>query len=84
MTADLPPCTVRDARAAMTDDEFWHDVARGLEQPPYQSDDPHGDYYDPDPALALPDPCPTCGELGACGYDAEGRPMIHTSPREDQ
>ena len=22
-------------------------------------------------------PCPECGELGACAYDAEGRPMIH-------
>lgn len=22
-------------------------------------------------------PCPVCGEAGACGYDAEGRPMIH-------
>ena len=24
------------------------------------------------------EPCPICGEHGACGYDAEGRPMIHT------
>lgn len=21
--------------------------------------------------------CPTCGESGACGYDSEGRPLIH-------
>lgn len=23
------------------------------------------------------DPCPECGERYACGYDAEGRPMVH-------
>jgi hypothetical protein len=28
------------------------------------------------------DPCPTCGEAGPCGYDAEGRPMIHTDGAE--
>jgi hypothetical protein len=27
-------------------------------------------------------PCPVCGELGACGYDAEGRPMIHAIPAD--
>lgn len=25
-------------------------------------------------------PCGTCGEIGACAYDSEGRPLIHTSP----
>lgn len=24
------------------------------------------------------EPCPLCGAAGACAYDAEGRPMIHT------
>lgn len=81
---DIAPCTVRLPRAGMTDDEFWADVARGLgEQPLYQDDDPHGDYYDPDPTLGLPDPCTVCGSLGACGYDAQGQPMIHTTDRED-
>lgn len=28
-------------------------------------------------------PCPTCGERGPCGYDAEGRALIHLTPRED-
>lgn len=23
------------------------------------------------------DPCPMCGERYACGYDAEGRPLVH-------
>lgn len=29
-------------------------------------------------------PCPACGAAGACGYDAEGRPYIHTSWDEDE
>lgn len=28
-------------------------------------------------------PCPVCGSDGACGVDAEGRPMIHTISDED-
>ena len=27
----------------------------------------------------LADPCPECGVWGACAYDADGRPMIHTT-----
>ncbi len=33
--------------------------------------------------LAL-EPCALCGEVAACGYDAEGRPMIHTDSVEDE
>lgn len=25
------------------------------------------------------EPCATCGEVGACGYDAEGRALIHVT-----
>lgn len=28
--------------------------------------------------------CPVCGEQGACGYDNEGRPMIHTLAGEEE
>jgi acetone carboxylase gamma subunit len=28
-------------------------------------------------------PCPECGELGACGFDAEGRPMVHVTADEE-
>jgi hypothetical protein len=28
-------------------------------------------------------PCVVCGEAGACGYDAEGLPMIHATWIED-
>jgi hypothetical protein len=32
------------------------------------------------------DPCPLCGEVGPCAYDAEGRPLIHaqTEPEDDE
>lgn len=32
---------------------------------------------DPDASLEVL-PCPVCGEPGACSYDSEGRPLIHT------
>lgn len=25
------------------------------------------------------EPCPACGEIGACGYDTEGRALIHVT-----
>lgn len=28
-------------------------------------------------------PCAICGEAGACGYDTEGRPLIHATWLED-
>lgn len=34
---------------------------------------------DPDEESLNGPECPVCGETGACGYDAEGRPMIHAS-----
>jgi len=38
--------------------------------------------FDPDEA-GLDAPCGECGELGACGYDSEGRPMIHATWLEE-
>jgi len=26
---------------------------------------------------SFPGPCPLCGACDACGYDSEGRPLIH-------
>jgi hypothetical protein len=76
------PCTVRDRRATMTEEEFWTDVAeteaaaRGYVPP----DDDGPDLDDVTPDLGA---CRVCGEPGACGYDAEGRPMIHTTTEEE-
>lgn len=30
------------------------------------------------------EPCPICGEHGACSYDSEGRPLVHTDALEDE
>ncbi|HEY9411792.1 MAG TPA: hypothetical protein VIP77_19590 [Jiangellaceae bacterium] len=40
----------------------------------YVEDEP--DCVDDEPPTV--DPCPVCGAAGACSYDAEGRPLIHT------
>lgn len=29
------------------------------------------------------DPCDTCGEVGACAYDSEGRALIHVTEESD-
>ena len=29
-------------------------------------------------------PCPECGNVGACGYDSEGRAMIHVMPVDSE
>ncbi|GAB3251782.1 hypothetical protein GCM10027456_26040 [Kineosporia babensis] len=34
-----------------------------------------------DESLSL-DPCPVCESTTACGYDTDGRPLIHATPRE--
>lgn len=68
-------CTVRDDRAAMDDDTFWSHVAVSMAGPGvYDIEHP----YDIDAFISNQgDPCPECGEMGACGYDSEGRAMVH-------
>lgn len=65
-----PLCPEHDKRAAMTDDEFWAYVFPQPPEPTIWDDDGPG----------MDQACEVCGESGACGYDAEGRPMIHTDP----
>lgn len=64
-------CSEADLRDAMDDGEFWAHVFAPL------TDDPR--YSPPDrPALGpLTEPCSECGAVGACAWDAEGRPLIH-------
>ena len=77
----------------MTDEEFEIDIADSL-QGSYIYDDCDGgrlkrapDQYiedEPDVVdLVIKGDCVVCGSAGACGYDAEGRPMIHTYRDED-
>lgn len=67
-------------RRTMNDAEFWEHVFNGHLGPDID------DGYDPDElerTMADLTPCPVCHELGACGYDAEGRPLIHTIDEDD-
>lgn len=41
----------------------------------YGEPEPEPDYDD---ESLDADPCPVCSATGACGYDTEGRPMIHS------
>ena len=60
-------------RDGMTDDEFWEHVATNLTAPSWDDGD-----AGPEIDVAVrAEPCPLCGEAGACGYDAEGRALIH-------
>jgi hypothetical protein len=73
------PCPKREARSQMTDEEFWTDVTESFLQ---IMDEPIDD-FDLDDSH-LPYPCPVCRSVEACGYDSEGRPMIHSIPVGDE
>ncbi len=75
------PCTCRYADEDT--DPKWRDGCqrhdsrwdlRSQDIDPYEGE--------PGPVLDMP-PCPECGAAGACGYDQDGRPMIHATPIED-
>lgn len=76
-------CPDADYRDDMTDDEFWEHVLIGTITPVYQETDPNGDYYD-GPDESVVQPCASCGSLGACGYDSEGRALIHADDRDEE
>jgi hypothetical protein len=72
-------CPELEVLATMTDEEFWAHVFQN------EGFGPDEDDYAPDRedlelervGLQTAPPCPECGTIGACGYDDEGRPMIH-------
>lgn len=73
----MSTCPEFEKRAAMSDGEFWEHV--------YLRPERHIEFeYEPevDPQVRS-DPCPECGEHGACAWDAEGRPLIHTTTAEE-
>lgn len=76
-----PLCPEAEKRDAMSESEFWDHVAANLTRPVWEYD-PGDEPLDP-PAL-LAEPCPVCGSVGACGYDAEGRALIHAVEDEDE
>lgn len=70
-----------------TSDHLWLTVGRcgacGERQNPTPDDG-----YEPEPPGLLDEtaaePCPVCGEQGACGYDDLGRALIHPIPADDE
>lgn len=67
-------CREAAFREGLSDPEFWEHVLLGGKAP--------GPDYDidlDDIEQMQGSPCPECGQTGACAYDAEGRPMIHTT-----
>lgn len=43
--------------------------------------EPHDDWSD---EFSDANECPVCGADGACGYDSEGRALIHALPIDDE
>lgn len=76
-------CPEADVRDALTDDDFWRHVTGVDLVPDYDEYDATswGGVDGAGMGIAVisdhVSPCPLCGEWGACGYDAAGRPMIH-------
>lgn len=74
-------CSEREERAAMTDAEFWAHVYP-------QDEDPRVTligWGEGDQALdadLADDECPLCHAVGACGWDDEGRPLLHANPAD--
>lgn len=75
-------CPEGEFRGKLTEGEFWDYVLKNVEEVTFTfSDD--GSFID-DITLLMNQPCTVCGEAGACGYDSEGRPMIHSFTEEDE
>ena len=71
-------CPEFDYREGLSDQEFWANVYSSLQE------DQDFDGPEPDPFPISGGPCPECGESGPCGYDSEGRPMIHIVSEDEQ
>jgi len=73
-------CRVRDKRRTMNDEDFWADVfGEQLGYPLTEAQE-----LDECFGIEAPNPCPECGAVVACGYDSEGRPMIHVVEDKDE
>ena len=79
-------CPEAAQRAAMTDSEFWEHVLIGPDQDDREydpDDDPNvPDQAEYELAARLATPCTECGQVGACAYDADGRPLIHVEAEQ--
>lgn len=68
-------CPEAGYRDTLSDEDFWAHVFHQDDSPDTEGPDDQ-DFYDMRSPYGRP--CDVCGESGPCGYDAEGRPMIHT------
>lgn len=86
MSAEARPfrhlCSEAEMRDAMDDGEFWAHVLQPNEGPD-DGYDPDDDWNAPPPDDIVMNPCEVCGEWGPCGYDAEGRILIHWQPEPE-
>ena len=72
-------CPEGEYRDSLSDEEFWAHV--------FQTDYPDWtdfDESDLDDRSHLLIPCPVCHSIEACGYDSEGRPLIHAFNFDDE
>ena len=78
-------CPEGEYRSNMSDGEFWDRVSKNICGPSIEE-------FPPDPeevilglvGAELSKPCIVCGSTGACAYDSEGRPMIHTEEEDSE
>lgn len=76
-----PLCPEAEFRASLDDGEFWDYVLNGIRPGDNVIE---VDFCEPDELDEdYGGPCEICGERGACGYDAEGRPLIHPANVEE-
>lgn len=72
-------CFEREYRARLSEPEFWMYVT-GVTEDPNEEEISFDEAAPP----VFPIPCPVCGELTACSYDSEGRPLIHTVEEDSE
>lgn len=84
MTVGRQLCPEADFRASLSDADFWTYVLLGYRPGEEPDWDGQGSYDEPGPLDIVLNPCEVCGEWGPCGYDAEGRPLIHWQPPEEE
>lgn len=78
-------CSEADLRDAMDEGDFWAHVLLPPGEGEDRDYDPDDDWNAPPPEDVVMNPCEVCGEWGPCGYDAEGRILIHwIEPEADE
>lgn len=78
-----PLCPEAALRASLDDGDFWEYVFNHrLPGDPEPYEGPWDD-GPPEVAYTPQHPCEVCGAITACGYDEEGRPMIHATEDHD-